>query len=108
MDLLINYSYPGNVRELEHIIERFCLLGGNADNLFNNLPEKTNNLSSTILYDKILSSTSPLKEARIQMERDIITHALKTYGNDYGLAAKKLDICLASLYKKVKEYGVNQ
>jgi transcriptional regulator with PAS, ATPase and Fis domain len=108
MSLLLHYSYPGNVRELEHIIERFCFLGSSAGNLLNDLPESPGKPSPSFFYDEILSSVSPLKKAREHTERDIITHTLTLCDNDYGVTAKKLNICLASLYKKVKEYGVNQ
>jgi DNA-binding NtrC family response regulator len=108
MGYFMNYSYPGNVRELEHIIERFCLLGSDAEDLFDGLQKESDKLSSDFPCDELLSTTNPLKTARADAERDLIKHTLKIFNNNYDETAKKLNICLSSLYNKVKEYRLNR
>ncbi len=106
MKLFINYPYPGNVRELEHIIERFCLLGGDAENLF---IEQKNNLKPTseFPYDELLSNSNPLKtigqKAKASAEKELIMHVMQICDNDYNKAADVLNIGLSSLYRKIKE-----
>jgi len=109
ISLFMNYNYPGNVRELEHIIERFCLLGSDAEDLFDNLQRESDKLSSDFPYDALLLSSNPLKtvaqKAKAHAEMNLIKHTLKICDNNYNEAAKMLNIGLSSLYRKLKEYG---
>jgi len=112
MSLFMNYPYPGNVRELEHIIERFCLLGRDAKSLFNIPLEGFNKLSLHFSYEELLSSsTNPLKavaqKAKVYAERDFIKHALKICDNNHSKAASLLKIGRSSFYRKMKEIAVN-
>lgn len=112
LEILLDYPYPGNVRELEHIIERYCLLGGSVRNLLANttfVPEN-NPGKKMILPDLYTLSSSPLKaqgrQAKEQAEKEIILHALRTCGNNVSKAAKMLNISRVYLHKKVKKYGI--
>jgi len=102
----MNYAYPGNVRELEHMIERFCLLGGKADIMFFGQVGKQKGSPSDFLSDDILSSAMPLKtavqKAKLHAEREVLRHVLEQCNNNYEKTAKRLNICLASLYNKLK------
>lgn len=108
MELFVNYSYPGNVRELENIIERFCLLGTSVEQLLQDLPKNSDSPTEETDYDKLIfSSSNPLKEAahkaKLCAERDLIRRALKICDNNYSETAKLLNISLSSLYRKLKE-----
>ena len=107
MQLFLNYSYPGNVRELEHIIERYCLLGRDAENLFAPRTTAPEGPASEFPYDELLASSNPLKaaaqKARLHAEKDIILHVLQVCNNDFAGAARMLNIGLSSLYRKLKE-----
>jgi PAS domain S-box-containing protein len=111
MRLFMSYSYPGNVRELEHMVERFCLLGGNVESLFSPQLGKSTQASSDFLGEEVFDNPKPLKvaaqKAKVRAEREVLLKALKMCDNDYAQTAKKLNICLASLYNKIKDYGVN-
>jgi len=102
----MSYAYPGNVRELEHLIERFYLLGGGAENLFLAAPAAIQG-SSDLPYEELLASSNPLKvvgqKARAKAERDLIIHVLQGCSNNYAEAAQMLGIGLSSLYRKLKE-----
>jgi DNA-binding NtrC family response regulator len=107
MQLFLNYSYPGNVRELEHIIERYCLLGRTTENLFAPPPAAPQGPATEFPFDELLASSNPLKaaaqKARLRAEKEIILHVLQVCGNDYHEAARMLNVGLSSLYRKLKE-----
>jgi PAS domain S-box-containing protein len=108
LTLFMNYSYPGNVRELENIVERFCLLGGDVSNLFNEQSADTDLFPAKGAYNELFSTSDPLKtavqRAKEHIEKDIIFNTLKICNNNYVQAAKKLKISRAYLYEKVKKY----
>ena len=107
IQLFLNYGYPGNVRELEHIIERYCLLGRDTENLFAPRSTTQDGPVSEFPYDELLASSNPLKaaaqKAKLNAEKDIILHVLQVCNNDFSAAARMLNIGLSSLYRKLKE-----
>jgi len=107
MRMFMDYSYPGNVRELEHIIERFYMFNRKAKDLFLDLKKQASTPATNFPYDELLCSQNPLKtvgqKARAQAEKDLIMHVLNICNNDYTKAARMLNIGLSSLYRKLKE-----
>jgi len=110
MSLFMNYPYPGNIRELEHIIERFCLLDGNAETLFEDQPQELGEQTPGFSYNELLASDKPLnalaqraQQAKTQYEKDFIKHILSTCNNNHSEAARMLSISRTSLYRKLKE-----
>lgn len=103
LSYLLNYDWPGNIRELRNVIERAVILARDEYILPHDLPEKI-----------IKSSPSPeigvgksLKEAIEEYEKIIILNTLKFCNYDKERAAKILDIDLATLYRKLKKFGIN-
>ncbi len=109
MNLFMNYPYPGNVRELEHMVERFCLLGGHEDNLFGSRPEALPGATEDFAIAGFLAGPNPLRAAgqgaKERAEKEIIMNVLKSCGNNFTQAAKKLHISRVYLHEKVKKYG---
>jgi two-component system response regulator AtoC len=91
---LKNYSFPGNVRELENIIERAMILS--EENNINVCGLGINNLSSEIDKSGILDD----------VEKKTIIDTLKRLGGNRTRAAKELGISRRKLQYKIKEYGV--
>ncbi len=106
-DMLMTYTYPGNVRELENIIERYCLLGTSVESLLKEQPQELKEPLPQVSFETFLSGPNPLKaaaqNARARAEKEVIMHALKISDNDNKKAAKILNIGLSSLYRKLKE-----
>lgn len=98
---LMSYSWPGNIRELENVIERAIVLC-DGDKLSESClpghcPEKSVSLPST---DANLS----IKQAERAMEIDLIRKALLKTGGNRTHAAKELEISHRALLYKLKEY----
>lgn len=105
MILFLNYDYPGNVRELQHIVERFCLLGGSAEALFSVQP-KPEQTTGGLDMDVFLSDPDPFQSLRARVEKDLIVRALEKSDLNYSKAASRLNISRPALYKKIKKYGL--
>lgn len=111
MEVLMNYDFPGNVRELENIIERGVALENS--NII--LPESLT--ISTHKQARFASATQPeqtedelfemgMEEAVVNLEKKMITKALEQAGNSKMKAAEILKISFRSLRYKIKKYGI--
>ena len=101
MELLKAYPYPGNVRELENILERAVAVCNGKSILVRDLPSDLANLD-LYTYDRPDGSYFSLEE----LERDYIQHILKLTGGIRVRAADILGIDRASLWRKMKKYGL--
>ncbi len=100
--LLLQYDWPGNVRELENAIERAVLLETTDVLQVNNLPPQ--------LSPIVASGTDPAAPAAIlplaEVERQALVHALEVSTNNITEAARALGLNRATLYRKLKKYGL--
>jgi len=104
-DLLMRYSYPGNVRELENIIERAVVLAKKGVITTADLPIHVRTVASEgkLSAQKLRGS---LNETLDTVERGIILEALKESGNVQTRAAEKLGISERVLRYKLKKYTI--
>ena len=96
---LVSHAWPGNIRELENVVERAVLIG-KGDTM---LPEhlnfvKTRDISTTV---SPVSSGATIKE----METTLIMDTLKACKNNRTRAAERLGISLRTLRNRLREYG---
>ena len=100
--LLMNYDFPGNVRELENIIERGVALSTGSSIEVIHLPEDLRELSI---------KTFRRKEGKIpsleDQEMSYINWVLAEAGGNKTLAAQILGIDRVSLWRKLKKYGLD-
>lgn len=101
---LMSYSYPGNVRELKHALERAVLLSRNGLIDINDLPEE---ISGIDREKPKVSLDIPLYDGVTILEREMIINALKESGGKKIEAAKRLGISRKVLWKKMKEYKID-
>src|SRR3990170_1314786 len=106
-DLLMRYSYPGNVRELENIVERAVVLSKGGTITSADLPLHLRTVESE---EKICvrKSGSSLNETLDTMERGIILDALKESGGVQTRAAEKLGISERVLRYKLMKYKIKE
>ncbi|HTZ17742.1 MAG TPA: sigma-54 dependent transcriptional regulator [Dissulfurispiraceae bacterium] len=103
MELLSNYDFPGNVRELENIIERGVAITGGKTIEVTDLPDDLKELNIKIFRKK--EGKIPSLE---DQERDYIIWVLTELGGNKTLAAQALGIDRVSLWRKLKKYGLEE
>lgn len=101
MSRLMSYDWPGNVRELENAVQRALALGSGSNIQVRDLPS---NLLHHIDSDAAEQGIAPLKE----QERRAIAQALETTHGDRIRAARLLGIGKTTIYRKIKEYGLQE
>jgi len=101
MTRLMSYDWPGNVRELENCIQRALALGSGSVIQMKDLPS---NLLHQVKDGTQDQETSTLKE----LERRAILQALEATHGDRLRAAQRLGIGKTTIYRKIKEYGIEE
>lgn len=101
--LLMNYDFPGNVRELENIIERGVALTNSNRIEIGHLPEDLRQLNIRTFRKK--EGKIPSLE---EQEEAYIKWVLKEVGGNKTLAAQILGIDRVSLWRKLKKYGMEE
>jgi DNA-binding NtrC family response regulator len=99
---LMSYDWPGNVRELENCIQRAVSLGSGSFIQVQDLP-------SAMLYHLARQCSSPQDLTTLQaLEQQAIRQALRATDGDRVRAAKLLGIGKTTIYRKLKEYGIDE
>ncbi|TYS69141.1 PAS domain-containing protein [Sutcliffiella horikoshii] len=100
LNALLRYRWPGNIRELENVIQAAVHLS------------KGEKLTSEALPDYLRDSytipigSKPLKETLEDAERQAILQTLEKFQQDKLITAKQLGISKSSLYEKLKKYEI--
>lgn len=107
MERLSTYPWPGNIRELENSIERAVVLHNDTKVKFQHLPESIQN---GVVPAGPNTPQKPFEKGKILpltlVERYAIEAALKECTGNVPLAAKRLQIGQATLYRKIKQFGI--
>ena len=96
MAQLLAYDWPGNIRELQHLVERSVILSDGEQLQFQLMPSQEAQ-SGTAQFD-----TYNLAD----IEQMTIERAIADFKGNISHAAKALGITRASLYRKMEKYGV--
>ena len=100
--LLIEYPWPGNIRELENLIERLVVIshGNTIDHEL-----IAGHLSSSLKTNNVFDNL-PLEDAVFSFEKNLIVQAMKKSNGVKNRAAKLLGISTSVLYYKLDKFGL--
>jgi DNA-binding NtrC family response regulator len=110
--LMAEYDWPGNVRELEHAIERACALSSGPVLHMGDFPTQLQDHLShrdreaTAAAIALQATESPQVLSIAEMEKQAILNTIRQLHGDKLMAAKLLGIGKTTLYRKLKEYGI--
>jgi transcriptional regulator with PAS, ATPase and Fis domain len=97
---LMDYNYPGNVRELENIIERCIALSSDSTTFQDNIP------SHILKKSKDKPADTSLSNVAADAEKEHILKVLKSTRGNRTKAAEILGISRKTLWEKVKSYDI--
>jgi len=112
MELLLNYLWPGNIRELENVIERATILCEGDVITRNDLPDKLIKLDSKKVNIPFSQDGSETKSGQSSLtlhesEKQMIIEALKKCKFNKTKAAQMLGITRRALYTRLKRYNID-
>ena len=96
----LNYEWPGNIRELRNLIERYIILGEKfyeSDSVNENLDNEAKNVISM-----------PLKNARKIFEKNYLQSQIKRFNGNISKTASFIGMERSALHRKLKQLGINE
>ena len=100
---LLNYKYPGNIRELKNIIERLVVLSKGGI-----LKSEMYNSNKSKNQDEDQNDVDTYKEAKQNFEKTYITRVLKRCSNNITHAANMMEISRRQLFNKIIELDLKE
>ncbi|MEZ4360686.1 MAG: sigma 54-interacting transcriptional regulator [Kofleriaceae bacterium] len=105
LDALTNYAWPGNIRELENEVQRLVIQAESGHWIeVTDLSPRLRKVEGTV--NRIAPKKGTLREMMEQVERWLITEALRDHGNNKTKTAATLGITREGLHKKLAKFGL--
>jgi DNA-binding NtrC family response regulator len=101
MEILTAYAYPGNVRQLEHLVQRAVATARSSELTIDDLPE-----------DLLAEPASPappegtVAAAREKAEREMVIATLAKNGGEMAAAARELQVSRTTMWRLMKKHGI--
>ena len=106
LEVLMNYRWSGNVRELENTIERAAVLTDGTKIELDHLPFEIQNFQNEVPMVPMAEEEYSIKKASKVLEIALIRKALKKTKGNHTQAARLLEISHRALLYKIKDYGI--
>jgi DNA-binding NtrC family response regulator len=109
MKALLEYDWPGNIRELENCIARAVVLGDRRNVQLSDLPPSVREAVGAEIAASAAGGVQkgPSPTDLEDLEYQTISRVFQEAGGDKVLAGKLLGISRATLYRKLKRYGIS-
>jgi two-component system, NtrC family, response regulator AtoC len=108
VDFFTTYPWPGNIRELENLIERLTILTPHETVMLRDLPVGMRSTDQTAtLKEDVLSGSRPLSDAVDEFERELIVKALQRTGFNQTKAASLLGTSRRILKYRIEKLKIN-
>lgn len=103
VEKMIEYDWPGNIRELENVLEKACILS-NGKVIYPEDIDISLDMNNNIGFKSIEEMS--LKQQKENFERNVIEKTLAMYEGSKIKTAKHLGIGRTSLFEKINKYGI--
>lgn len=106
MEVLLSYPWPGNIRELENVLERALVLTEGPRITLDDLPETVRRPAPDSAVVGVDTDDLSVKRHGARMEKHLIQLALDRTGGNKTQAAELLELSPRALRYKIQEYGI--
>jgi two-component system, NtrC family, response regulator HydG len=100
MDVLLAYSFPGNVRQLEHIVQRAVATARGTELSPDDMPEEL------LAEPGLPAAEGTVAAARDKAEREMIVATLGKHRGEIGAAARELQVSRTTMWRLMKKHGI--
>jgi len=108
MKAMLAYPWPGNVREVQNVVERAMVLAENEQIELEQLPPNVRNpqADSLPILESLAADELSIKKHSAQMERRLMKRALELTDGNRTRAAEHLELSYRALLYKIRDYGL--
>ena len=105
---LINYQWPGNIRELRNLIERIAILSPDSHEKISNIIKESLKTTDNEISKSENPLSVPLKEARENFEKEYLSTQLKKFNGNISKTADFIGMERSALHRKLKGLGIKE
>ena len=105
---MLNYDWPGNIRELRNLIERIAILSPDSNEKISNIIKESLKKSDDSISKNKNPLSVPLKEARENFEKEYLTTQLKKFNGNISKTADFIGMERSALHRKLKGLGIKE
>ncbi len=107
LEELSKMEFPGNIRELKHLVARLAVYTDNVEIRVEDIPGRSGNINPVQgTVEQSESGIIDFKAAKISFERDYLRKALRASGGNITAAARAIGMAQSNLSRKLKELDI--